>query len=143
MLKRTKPMNLLLNLIIITISIRSSYCYYCDHNFCDGASSYCCGDNVCCLYLNDHWTYYFSLTTIAFILTAFIWIVYHFMYRLVMLFCYSFINRNDDSNWWFKLMIQTDDSNWWFKLMIHTDDSNWWFKLMIQTDDSNERLQNV
>jgi len=80
LIKMLNKLNTLNLLFIISISIRSSQCYYCDHAVCD-SSSYCCGDQVCCLYLNDHWTYYFSLSTVAIILTAFIWIVYHFMYR--------------------------------------------------------------
>lgn len=72
-------------LFVISSLVGRSYSYYCDHNFCE-SGSFCCGDNVCCLYLNDHWTYYFCLTSVAFLLTAFIWIVYHFMYRYDSLF---------------------------------------------------------
>ena len=27
--------------------------YYCDHNFCQISSQYCCGDNLCCDYVNQ------------------------------------------------------------------------------------------
>ena len=71
---------LLINLFIITILVSQAQSYYCDHDVCN-SDQFCCGDNVCCLYLNDHWAFNFVLISIAFILTAFIWIVYHFMYR--------------------------------------------------------------
>lgn len=27
--------------------------YYCDHNYCEISSQYCCGDNLCCDYVNQ------------------------------------------------------------------------------------------
>ncbi|CAG2165267.1 unnamed protein product [Oppiella nova] len=56
--------------------------YYCDHNFCQISSQYCCGDNLCCDYVNQ--TVFNSIVVVISII-----IISSILWALFRLFLYN------------------------------------------------------
>ena len=53
------------------------YNYYCNHNLCS-PQEFCCGDNICCIYSNYYWTYFWLVLLIIINIASFAWILFHY-----------------------------------------------------------------
>lgn len=65
-------------IFLFLLTINSVHGNYCDHDLCSITSNtYCCGENMCCEYINN-WTYYFWVVlVIAIIIISLFWASFH------------------------------------------------------------------
>lgn len=75
-----KSMNLRLSLLsstvlLIVCSVKQTFGYYCDHDFC-AAEQYCCGENRCCDYISSPFWFSWLSLIVVIVVISLVWTLF-------------------------------------------------------------------